>query len=84
MKNDITDSEEKYGDEPETRIKKTVHRTYTTKFRDVLRISQSIQTEFKNAVQNRIRKQLKLIKEDATEEELNDLAADPQAAQALL
>ena len=84
MKNDIAESEEKYRTEPETRIKKTVHRTFTQKFRDVLRASQAIQTEFKNAVQSRIKKQLKLIKTDLNEEELNELAADPEQAAALM
>ena len=85
MKSDIDSDVEKNQAEPETRVKKTVHRTFTQKFRDVLRMSQSIQTEFKNAVQNRIKKQLKLIvDEDMTEEDLNDLAADPAAAQQLM
>jgi len=43
-------------DEPETRIKKSIHRTMTGKFRDVLRTSQTIQTEFKNAVNERLKK----------------------------
>ena len=56
MKLDIAESEQKNPTEPETRIKKTVHRTFALKFRDILRTSQSIQTEFKNAVQNKIKK----------------------------
>lgn len=44
------DAEATQPGEPETRVKKTVHRTYATKFRDLLRTSQTIQTEFKNAV----------------------------------
>jgi len=81
MLNDIKDSDSKFKDEPETRVKKTVHRTFTTKFRDVLRTSQTIQTEFKNAVQSRIKRQLRIAKTDATEEELESLARDPEAAQ---
>jgi len=42
MKNDISESEEKYRNEPETRVKKTIHRTFTQKFREVLRTSQTI------------------------------------------
>lgn len=37
MIEDIKESEKLYKDEPETRVKKTVHRTLTSKFRDVLR-----------------------------------------------
>jgi len=50
MQQDIEESVIKHATEPETRVKKTVHRTFATKFKDVLRASQSIQTEFKNAV----------------------------------
>ena len=50
MKIDIQESITTSPDEPETRVKKTVHHTFTTKFREVLRTSQAIQTEFKNAV----------------------------------
>ena len=37
MTRDIEESAKVYPDEPETRVKKTVHRTLTSKFRDVLR-----------------------------------------------
>jgi len=37
MQQDIVESEKQYANEPETRVKKTVHRTLTSKFRDVLR-----------------------------------------------
>jgi len=37
MTADIVESEKNYPEEPETRVKKTVHRTLTSKFRDVLR-----------------------------------------------
>lgn len=80
MARDIEESEKTYKAEPETRVKKTVHRTLTSKFRDVLRGSQQIQTEFKNAMTNKIKRQLKIAKRDATEEELDQLARDPEAA----
>lgn len=37
MNEDLKESEKEYKDEPETRVKKTVHRTLTSKFKDVLR-----------------------------------------------
>jgi predicted HicB family RNase H-like nuclease len=37
MSRDIEESDKVYKNEPETRVKKTVHRTLTSKFRDVLR-----------------------------------------------
>ena len=39
MKVDVDESVEKYSTEPETRVKKTVHATFTLKFREVLRVS---------------------------------------------
>jgi hypothetical protein len=39
MEMDVKESESTNKDEPETRIKKTIHKTFTTKFRDVLRTS---------------------------------------------
>ena len=42
MKNDIVDSEQKHPNEPETRIKKTVHRTFTHKFQSLVRKAQQL------------------------------------------
>ena len=61
-----------------------MHKTCTTRFRDVLRVSQTIQTEFKHAVENRMKKQIRLAKRDATEEEVEQLARDPDAVQKLM
>jgi syntaxin 1B/2/3 len=45
-----------------------------------LRVNQTVQTEFKNEVQKRIKKQIKLVNKNASEEELNRLCNDPEAA----
>ena len=81
MSEDIKESEKQFADEPETRVKKTVHKTLTSKFRDVLRQSQQIQTEFKNAMQSKLKRQLRIAKPDANDEDLERLARDPEAAQ---
>ena len=39
MNDDIAESVIKFPNEPEIRVKKTIHRTYTHKFRDVIRNS---------------------------------------------
>jgi t-SNARE complex subunit (syntaxin) len=70
MTRDIEESEKTYKNEPETRVKKTAHRTLTSKFRDVLRHSQQIQTEFRHAIKNKMKRQLKIANKDATEEEI--------------
>jgi hypothetical protein len=56
MQRDFEESKQTYPKEPETRVKKTVHQTLTSKFRDVLRQSQQIQTEFKNVMQDNIKR----------------------------
>lgn len=84
MTEDINESKKSYKDEPETRVKQTVYRTLANKFRDVLRQTQQIQTEYKNTVQGKIKRQLKIAKKDATEEELDELARDPERAQQVL
>ena len=56
MTTEIEESQKQYPNEPETRVKKTVHRTLTSKFRDVLRQSQQTQTEYKNAMQSKIKR----------------------------
>ena len=81
MKIDIKESEATQKSEPETRVKKTIHHTFTQKFRDVLRASQAIQMEFKNAVASRIKRQIKIAKPEVSEDELESLARDPDAAQ---
>ena len=84
MNIDIEDSKKFHKDEPETRVKQTVYRCLASKFRDVLRHTQQIQSEYKNAVQSKIKRQLKIAKKDATEEELEELSRDPEAAQQVL
>ena len=71
MKNDITESEAKYKYEPETHVKKTVHRTYTAKFHALIKMSGTIQSEFKNTLHSRIKTQIRVFKQDITDEELD-------------
>eukprot|EP00349_Pseudokeronopsis_sp_Brazil_P006926 CAMPEP_0202963340 /NCGR_PEP_ID=MMETSP1396-20130829/7330_1 /ASSEMBLY_ACC=CAM_ASM_000872 /TAXON_ID= /ORGANISM="Pseudokeronopsis sp., Strain Brazil" /LENGTH=138 /DNA_ID=CAMNT_0049684467 /DNA_START=74 /DNA_END=490 /DNA_ORIENTATION=+ len=56
MVEEINESKRLYEAEPETRVKKFVHMTLSTKFRDVLRESQAIQTDFKNSMQQKIKR----------------------------
>ena len=39
MKNDIIESDKKYKKEPETHVKKTVHKAFTFKFHQLLNVS---------------------------------------------
>ena len=84
MSLDIEEAKKVDKDEPETRVKQTVYRTIAGKFRDVLRQSQQIQSDYKATVQGKIKRQLKIAKKDATEEELDELARNPEQAQQVL
>ena len=84
MKNDIVDSERKYANEPETRIKKTVHRTFTHKFQSLVRTSQQLQQEFKNSLNSRVKGQIRVLRPDITDEDLNEMKEDPEAATKLM
>mmetsp|Transcript_13506 Transcript_13506/g.13239 ORF Transcript_13506/g.13239 Transcript_13506/m.13239 type:complete len:82 (+) Transcript_13506:335-580(+) len=81
MMEEISESKRLYETEPETRVKRFVQMTLSTKFRDVLRESQGIQSDFKNAMQSKIKRQIRIAKNDATEEELEHLARHPEEAQ---
>ena len=48
MKDEIEQSKQSYATEPETRVKQTVHRTFTHKFHDLVRETSTLQGEFKN------------------------------------
>ena len=54
------------------------------KFRAVLREFQESQLEYKNATQDKIKRQIAIVKPDADETEINELAQDPDATSRLL
>ena len=80
MKNDLAQSDAEYKHEPETHVKRTVHSTYTAKFHELLRVSQTLQQEFKNSLNSRVKRQIRVFKPDVTEEELSQMKGDPEAA----
>lgn len=84
MKGSIEKSTKEHPQEPETRVKTTVHKSLALKFRDILRATQSIQTAYKATVQNKIKRQLKVTQKNATDEEIEELARDPEKAQEVL
>ena len=70
LNNDLKNSERTHQKEPETRVKRIVHHTLATKFKEVLKTSQVIQRGFKNDVQSQIKQQIIIAKPDVTEEEM--------------
>ena len=84
MQLDFEESKYTYLKEAEIRVKMPVNETLISKFRDVLRKSQQIKTEFKNFMQDKIKWQLKIKKRVTTKEELDRLARDPEATQTVM
>lgn len=86
MQQDITDAKfnPSTKNEPETRVKQTVHKSVVGKFRDVLKHTQQLQQDYKTAVQERIKRELKIANDNATEEELDEWARDPAKAKEIL
>ena len=80
----VEDIKEENSKEPECRVMASIHSTISVKFREVLVAFQQSQTDYKNAVQAKIKRQIQIVKPDADEEEVNELAKDPEAANALL
>ena len=77
-------AEDTMPDEPETRVKRTIHSTLTKKFRLIITETQQVQTNYKNAVQSKIKRQLKIVKPEAPENEIDELSKDHEAANKVL
>lgn len=54
------------------------YQALTTKFQEVLKESQAIQGEFKNSVKGKIARQVKMVDETLTDEQVEELCADPE------
>ena len=54
------------------------------RFREVLREFQESQLDYKNAAQDKIRRQIEIVKPDADEEEIEELLQDPDATSKLI
>ena len=79
MSNDIAESEKEYATEPETLVKRTVHHTYAQKYQALLQVSHTLQSEFKNSLNSRVKAQIRVFNADITEDELNEMKEDPDA-----
>ena len=61
MTQDIAMHKEMHAAEPESRVKMTINKTFSTKFKEILNGSHQIQTEFKAAIENTYKKQLMIV-----------------------
>ena len=80
LKADVDDSVKTFPKEPETHVKRTVHRTLAHQFDKVVRNSHMLQSEFMNSLNSRVKTDLRVVNPNFTEEELYEMKEDPEAA----
>jgi len=84
LNKDVEASQKSAPDEPETRIKATSYQALTAKFQDILKESQAIQSEFKNAVKGKIARQAKMVDNTLTDQQVEEICNDPEGAAKLM
>ena len=84
MSQSVDKAREDFSKDPECRVMASIHSTLLIKFREVLLAFQQSQTDYKTSVQMKIKRQIAIVKPEAPEEEINELAKDPEAASKLL
>ncbi|CAD8051192.1 unnamed protein product [Paramecium sonneborni] len=84
IKDDVEKSERDEKDQPETQMKINQRNALTSKVQEVLHASSQISIKYKTCVREKIRRQTKILDENATEEFLDEICNDPQKATQLL
>ena len=92
VKIDITEEEKLESDKPEEerqeppelRMKKQISSTLVVHFQDVLRETNKVQSDFKKAMQDNIKSQLRIVNPKLSEEELEQHVLDPEQGKKFL
>ncbi|CAI2376577.1 unnamed protein product [Moneuplotes crassus] len=84
MRLQVADARKNFPDEPECRVLVGIYSALMIRFREVLRQFQESQLEYKNATQDKIKRQIAIVKPEADEEEIRELMEDPDATSKLL
>lgn len=88
MARDIDDTVEKFEgsgqEQPEVRSKKQILNTLRLKFKDILKEANQVQLDYQKNAQNKIKRQLKIVKPDLTEEQLEELSKDADTGKKLI
>eukprot|EP00826_Nyctotherus_ovalis_P041291 TRINITY_DN4135_c0_g6_i1.p1 TRINITY_DN4135_c0_g6~~TRINITY_DN4135_c0_g6_i1.p1 ORF type:complete len:297 (+),score=123.12 TRINITY_DN4135_c0_g6_i1:135-1025(+) len=88
MARDIDETVEKFEnsgqEQPEVRSKKQILNTLRLKFKDILKEANQIQLDYQKNAQNKIKRQLKIVKPDLTEEQLEELSKDADTGKKLI
>jgi len=69
---------------PELRSKKQILGTLRLKFKQILQETNQVQMEYQKNAQNKIKRQLKIVQPDMSEEQLDELAKDPDTGKKLI
>lgn len=81
---DIEKSKKTAPDEPETRMKQNIHGSLSSKFKEVLNASQAMQTEMEQSAKKKMARQVKLVNDKLSDEEIKELCNDPEAVQKMI
>jgi len=71
-------------EEPETRFMRTTYQALSNQFSEVLKQSQNIQVEFKSAVKSKMARQAKILDENLTDDQVQDVVNDPEGLSKLM
>jgi syntaxin 1B/2/3 len=80
----LSQVEEDKRDETELRIMQTQYDSMCVKFKKVLIDYQEVQMAFKSAVKNKVKRQVRALDDRITEEELEKVSEDPEAASKII
>jgi t-SNARE complex subunit (syntaxin) len=71
-------------DEPETRAMTIQYQALTTEFQTVISVTRVIRDDFKNSFKSKVERQVRMIDENLTDEEIDQITEDPRALQKLI
>jgi t-SNARE complex subunit (syntaxin) len=84
MRVEVANARKEFPNEPECRVIIGIYSALMIRFREILREFQESQLEYKNATQDKIRRQIAIVKPEADDDEINELVNDPDATSKLL
>lgn len=84
MKAQVATARKEFPDEPECRVLVGIYSAIMIRFREILRHFQESQLEYKNATQDKIKRQIAIVKPNADDDEIHELMQDPDATSKLL
>lgn len=84
MQADYNDTKLKFPKEPECRVKNTVHQALAAEFKQLIQTSSQSAGNFKDTMRNKLKRFIGLYKRDASDEQLEKLCDDPEAAKKLM